>query len=115
MKNYEVYGYNAYGDPTYHERFSEPKAAIKAWFVQNHKTPMETNLMAKTKEDAIALIEWAADNKDFLAEMDELHKSHYKLPYLLQYVEDQKKDQCKYFYAGKSGEDWDSVFPFCMG
>ena len=112
MKTYTVCSYNEHEELVYNEMFSSPKEALGEWFKQNHKHPMMTNLLAKSKKDAIALIEWAAANKELIIEMNSRHQSHIKLNYLLQFIEDKKHDQCKFFYEGSWG---DVVFPFCVG
>lgn len=87
-----------------------PKKAIELWFSIGQKFPMCTNIRAKTKADAIALLREATP--EYLTELHDKYKCPYKLEFLINSVSHSLSGNCYDFYENEYG---DSVSPFCCG
>lgn len=91
---------------------SSPAKAIELWFEIGAKHPLNTDISAYKKADAIALITWAHENQDKIAEWHKQYGCPYKLESMLAAIERQFNNGCKSFHESEYGE---MIDPFCIG
>lgn len=88
----------------------DPKNALIKWFQYSEKYPTCVALQPETKEDGLALLEWAHHNPDQL----DIWAKEYRCPYKVEWLKEEVAD---YVHRGKCSMQWnyDQLFPFCMG
>lgn len=91
---------------------SSPAKAIELWFKIEAKHPLNTDISAYKKADAIALITWAYENQDKITEWHKKYRCPYKLESMLAAIERQFNNKCKSFSESEYGE---MIDPFCIG
>ena len=89
----------------------DPALALKHWFIVNKRYPTCAAIIAKTRADAITLMDAAKDKY-----LEELYKEYpcpqYDLDMLKSLVKKEIANGCKYFYQSEFG---DQVGPFSYG
>lgn len=91
---------------------SDPAKAIELWFKIGAKHPLNTDISAYKKADAVALITWAHENQDKITEWHKKYGCPYKLESMIAAVERQFNNGCKSFHENEYGE---MIDPFCIG
>ena len=88
---------------------NDSETAIKKWFELNREHPMCADISAKSKEDAVELITWAAAHLVQIKELISLG-----CPYKMESIESEILEQ---FNSGCKNHHWeyDSVAPFTFG
>lgn len=91
---------------------SSPAKAIELWFKIEAEHPLNTDISAYKKADAIALITWAHENQDKITEWHKKYGCPYKLESMIAAIERQFNNGCKSFHENEYGE---MIDPFCIG
>lgn len=88
----------------------EPQKALMTWFRYSQKYPTCVAIQPETKEDGLALLEWAHHNPDQL----DIWAKEYRCPYKIEWLKEQIAEQ---FKEKRCSMQWnyDQLFPFCMG
>lgn len=115
---YEVYGFNdnyveTGHDTSYDSKVTEdPKTAIVTWFKLSQKYPTCTSIIAKNKEVAIELLEYANANEDLIRSLAAKYKCPYKVDYLVNAIREKAESGNLYGFYRNSR---DQVYPFANG
>ena len=91
---------------------TSPEKAIELWFKIEAKHPLNTDISAYKKDDAIALITWAYENQNKIAEWYKKYRCPYKLEFMLAAIKRQYNNGCRSFHENEFGE---MIDPFCIG
>ena len=108
---YIVSAMNPFGEPCRPtESEHDPENAIIKWCIYSEKYPMCASIQPETKEDGMALLQWANANFDKV----ELYLKEHKSPYKTDWLKDEISLQIK---NNKVSMQWnfDQLYPFCMG
>lgn len=97
---------------------NDPKKAIEVWAELERSEPTMVSINVRRKADAIALIDYAYENMDWLTGLCSRPKFPYKADYIKKEVEWAKENECMTFheYITWDGEYYpDQVHPFALG
>lgn len=115
---YEVYGFRdnytetGYDTSSDNKITEDPKTAIVTWFKLSQKYPTCTSIIAKNKEVAMKLLEYANANENLIRELASKYKCPYKVDHIVDAIKEKVQSGRLYGFYRNSR---DQVYPFANG
>lgn len=94
--------------------FDDPGKAVEAWFKLEQKHRGDVAIMCEKRDDAVRLLDWCDRNRDFIEDWHSKYDCPYKLEWILDGIDKNLDNGCKYFYEDKYGYG-DQISPFSYG
>lgn len=94
--------------------FDDPGKAVEAWFKLEQKHRGDVAIMCEKRDDAVRLLDWCDRNRDFIEDWHSKYNCPYKLEWILDGIDKNLDNGCKYFYEDKYGYG-DQISPFSYG